>query len=443
MSTMTGDQGGGGGLVSSPSSFTHQQPFPGRRRPPRELLDLFLFDSATRTRKEGGEEGDDEVSLRSFASSSLLHASAPHRRWGDSGDHPFEDGGARFVYERDREGGSAFSSSYACSDRKSLTTTRGEQGYLPPMGRRRRSYGSEKKKKKRNQRHAYGGGEDKRDDDETENEEERGGDESSSAMTRSAGREAGAVAGGEGRRRIWWSDIPVLHSLFQLVEAATWIGHRNTHLLHKQQLEDLWFGLLALVVEAQQSFPQLTSSCHSRQEASGLRKERDIAHEGVVSEEIDLQRRDGDASLHVQDVEDKRSLGGEGEDRFKIRGETEAVKARSKEGQERDLLRREVGHDDDEDKKEKERRRERTRGGSSGERTLRGLVYELVLSELLSAILHAGVMTISSLPETLKRITQTHRHAQLAVLKRPLVSRSSFLDRPSLQQRVTCLHGAD
>ncbi|PHJ18172.1 transmembrane [Cystoisospora suis] len=418
--------GVGGGLVSSPPPFTHHQPFSGRR-PPRELLDLFLFNS-DKTHKEGGEE-EDEVSVRSFASSSLAHA-PPHCRWGDSGEH-LGDGGTGSVYGKDREGGS---SSYACNDKKSFTT-RGEE-YLS-TGRRRRYYGS---KKKRNQHHVYGEEEEGDEDDENGNEEERGDEISSSMMTSSGEGEVGA-AGGRGRRprkrHIWWSDIPVLHSLFQLVEAATWIGHRNTHLLHKQQLEDLWFGLLALVVQAQQSFPQLTSSGPSRQEASSLQKEREMAREGVVSEEkTDLQRKDGkqqrDVSLYVDDVK-KRSLGGEGgEERLKISGEKrEEVNERTKEGKERDVLRRDVDrHEDDGEKREKERRE---RGGSSGERTLRGLVYELVLSELLSAILHAGVMTISSLPETLKRITQTHRHAQLAVLKRPL---ASMLNGLSYQQEL-------
>ncbi|PFH32110.1 hypothetical protein BESB_020510 [Besnoitia besnoiti] len=165
-----------------------------------------------------------------------------------------------------------------------------------------------------------------------------------------------------------WAGIAEVASLFQLVQIASWVGRRNAHLLHKQQLEDLWFCLLALVVRAQQAFPQLPQASAASPATA------------------------------------------------------EASRAGSSPG--RDAA---------------------ARGGSKRERkTLRGLVYELVLSELLSCILHAGVMAISSLPETVKRITKTHRHAQLAVFKRPLASMLSGLSyQQSLLDAYSALANAD
>ncbi|KEP60260.1 UNVERIFIED_CONTAM: hypothetical protein HHA_289520 [Hammondia hammondi] len=185
-----------------------------------------------------------------------------------------------------------------------------------------------------------------------------------------------------GRQPFWWSDMEEVGSLFELVETANWVGSRNAHLLQKQQLEDLWFGLLTLVVHAQQAFPQLLNSTSS---ASASDASGSVATPQSVSEA----------------VERRAERGGEGAGRGKDH-----------------------------------------RKGAR--KTLRGLLYELVLSELLSAILHAGVMTIASLPETLKRITKTHRHIQLAVFKRPLASMLSGLSyQQTLLDAYSSLANAD
>ncbi|KYK69543.1 hypothetical protein TGPRC2_289520B, partial [Toxoplasma gondii TgCatPRC2] len=185
-----------------------------------------------------------------------------------------------------------------------------------------------------------------------------------------------------GRQSFWWSDMEDVGSLFELVETANWVSSRNAHLLQKQQLEDLWFGLLTLVVHAQQAFPQLLNSTSS---ASSSDASGSVSTLQGVSEAVERRAERGGAGA------------GRGKDRRK-----------------------------------------------GMRKTLRGLLYELVLSELLSAILHAGVMTIASLPETLKRITKTHRHIQLAVFKRPLASMLSGLSyQQTLLDAYSSLANAD
>lgn len=396
------------GPAIPPPSACHQS-----RRPPRELADLFLFSPRSKLEEDSEMKG----SSSSFFSASPLFdtfSSSPFfRRDGDSSRRGGGDGGVDDRSWRDKGeeeisgygvgggGGGGYASFSPFSFERS-TTNRMVAGGCHQVRRRnqhRKVRRGEKRSKQRRQRHSQDG--------ELDEEEEEGEKEGCASQHKT---------------RVWWGRIPALRSLFQLVEAATWIGHRNTHLLHKQQLEDLWFGLLALVIEAQQSFPQLTS------DRNGSVTKRPIEDQGI-------QPGRGDASPYVRD---KGRISSGGEDRSKKdqtsasssssasssfaasltpRGTTTGrmISEREKEGG-RGRSERDFPRSGDEDK-----RKERKPAG--GERTLRGLVYELVLSELLSAILHAGVMTISSLPETLKRITQTHRHAQLAVLKRPLVSR--------------------